>query len=384
MSTTPEDQDRERFARPLGTGPWIPLAALTGANVKILYRNRQVLVFNVLVPLLLIVIFGGLFQGGPPDVDIVAGPQYQAILTRALPASSFHLHFVSASTAHRQVLSNDAAFALVVKPGIAPDATVTVVENSSNVSENGSLTADAEAAVAALNRAVARQPSPVRLAIAGISAPGGISSDSLAKNNYIDFLAPGVLAYAVLAGGLSAGLRLVGDREQGTLRRVRATPAPVWVFLAASVASQLVLVAIQIAVLLGVGHLLYGIGMGPRPFSVLLLLLVGSLCFLAGGFLIASLSRREQSAIVMVNLVSLPQLFVAGVFYPLAGAPQWLQKLSTVMPLTYFSNGLRGLIAEGQTTAQVAPDGYILLGVGLAVLLVAARTFHFEPSRGRG
>jgi ABC-2 type transport system permease protein len=86
----------------------------------------------------------------------------------------------------------------------------------------------------------------------------------------------------------------------------------------------------------------------------------------------------------MVNMVSLPQLFVAGVFYPLAGAPQWLQKLSTVMPLTYFSNGLRGLIAEGQTTVQVAPDGYILLGVGLAVLLVAARTFHFEPSRGRG
>ena len=384
MSVVPEDPVPQSFARPLGTGPWIPLLALTLANVKILYRNRQVLVFNVLVPLLLIVIFGGLFQGGPQDVDIVASSQYAAVLNRALPASSFHLHFVSAQVAHRQVLSNNAAFALVVKPGVAPTAVVTVLENSSNVSENGSLTADAEAVVAALNRAVVRRAAPVRLAVEGITAPGGISTDSLAKTNYIDFLAPGVLAYAVLGGGLSAGLRLVGDREQGTLRRIRATPAPVWVFLSASVFSQLVLVAIQIAVLLGVGHLLYGIGLGPRPFSVLLLLLVGSLCFLAGGFLIAALSRREQSAVVMLNLVSLPQLFVAGVFYPLAGAPQWLQKLSIVMPLTYFSDGLRGLIAEGQTTVQVAPDIYILVGVGLAVLLAAVRTFRFEPSRGGG
>jgi len=122
----------------------------------------------------------------------------------------------------------------------------------------------------------------------------------------------------------------------------------VWVFLAASVVAQLVV--IQIAVLLGVGHLLYGIGLGPSP---LVVLLVGSLCFLAGGFLIAALSRREQAAVVMTNLVWLPQLFVAGVFYPLAGAPLWLQKLSIVMPLTDFSASLRGLMAESQTLAQV-------------------------------
>jgi ABC-2 type transport system permease protein len=111
---------------------------------------------------------------------------------------------------------------------------------------------------------------------------------------------------------------------------------------------------------------------------------VGSLCFLAGGFLIAALSRREQSAIVMSNLVSLPQLFVAGVFYPLAGSPLWLQKLSEVMPLTYFSNGLRGLMAQGQGLSETAVDFYVLVGVGVVVLLIAARTFRFQPTGAGG
>jgi ABC-2 type transport system permease protein len=369
-----------RLSRPLGEGPWIPLLALTAANVKVLYRNRQVLVFNVLVPLLLIVIFGGLFQRTAATVDVTTPPSYYPVLRQALPRSSFHLVRTTAGAARDQVLNNQAAFALVVEAGTGRQLRVSILENASNVTENGSFTAEAEAAVDALNQTLLGRPPAVQAVIQSVHAPGGLNSDSLANNNYIAFLAPGVLAYAVLAGGLSAGLRLVGDREQGTLRRIRATPAPAWVFLAASVISQLVLVAIQIAVLLGVGHLLYGIGLGPRPLPLLLVLLVGSLCFLAAGFLVAALSRREQAAVVMSNLISLPQLFVAGVFYPLSGAPLWLQKLSIVMPLTYFSDALRGLMAEGQTLADVAKDVLILLAVGLVVLVVAARTFRFEPS----
>ncbi len=369
-----------RLSSPLGDGPWIPLLALSLANVKVLYRNRQVLVFNVLVPLLLIVIFGGLFQRTAATVDVVTAPQYYQLLRGALPRSSFRLRRTTSAEARSQVLNNQSAFALVVSPGSDSQLTVRILENASNVSENGSFTAEAESAVGALNQALLGRAPAVRGVIQSVHAPGGLNSDSLANNNYIDFLAPGVLAYAVLAGGLSAGLRLVGDREQGTLRRIRAAPAPAWVFLAASVVSQLVLVAIQIAVLLGVGHLLYGIGMGPRPLPLLLVLLVGSLCFLGAGFLVAALSRREQAAVVMSNLISLPQLFVAGVFYPLSGAPLWLQKLSIVMPLTYFSDALRGLMAEGQTLGDVTKDILILLAVGVAVLVLAARTFKFEPS----
>lgn len=362
------------------TSPLLPLMALTRANLLLLLRNRQVVVFNILVPLLLIVIFGGLFQGKRSQVDIVAPPADAAILKQALPHSSFSVHEVSAATARTQVLNNNADFALVIT-GTGKPLHARIEENAGNITENAAYAAAAQGALYSLNQQLLRTAPAVIPSVAELHPKGGLSAGSLANANYIDFLTPGILAYAVLTAGLSAGIRLVGDRERGTLRRIRATPIPVWAFLASSVLAQLVLVAVQIAVLLGVGHLMYGVGLGPSPGPVLLLLLVGSLCFLAGGFLIAGIARREQSAVVLMNLVTLPQLFVAGIFYPIATAPLWLRDIATVMPLTYFSNGLRGLMAQAQDLSQVlSPDLLVLLGVGIAVLVVATRIFRFEPA----
>ncbi len=374
-------QGRER--RPLATfrsaSPWLPLVALTTANLRLLARNRQVMVFNILVPLLLIVIFGGLFQSSKNPVDIVASPADAAILKQALPSSSFAVHVVSASTARRQVLNNTVDFALVIS-GTSSPVTATIEENAGNITENGGFAAAAEGALSGLNQALLRTAPAVIPVVSQLHPKGGESAGSLANAHYIDFLTPGILAYAVLTAGLSAGIRLVGDRERGTLRRVRATSIPVWAFLASSVASQLVLVAVQVVVLLGVGHLMYGVGLGPSPAWVVLMLLVGALCFLGGGFLIAGLASRDQSALVLMNLVTLPQLFIAGIFYPLSGAPVWLRDLSVIMPLKYFSDGLRGLMALGESFGAVTPDLLVLLGIGIAVLALAVRVFRFEPS----
>ena len=125
---------------------------------------------------------------------------------------------------------------------------------------------------------------------------------------------------------------------------------------------------------------MYGVGVGPSPALVLLMLLIGALCFLGGGFLIAGIASREQSAVVLMNLVTLPQLFIAGIFYPVSGAPAWLRELAVIMPLKYFADGLRGLMAQAQSLGAVAPDILVLIGVGVAVLVVATRIFRFEPS----
>jgi len=366
------------LARFRSSSPWLPLAALTGANLRLLARNRQVMVFNLLVPLLLIVIFGGLFQGSKTNVDIVAPAREAAILKAALPHSSFKVKVVSAATARQQVLNNTVDFALVLS-GSSP-VQAKIEENAGNITENAAFAAAAQGVLSGLNQELLQTPAAVVPSVHQLHPKGGESAGSLANANYIDFLTPGILAYAVLTAGLSAGIRLVGDRERGTLRRVRATPIPVWAFLASSVASQLVLVVVQVVVLLGVGHVMYGVGIGPSPGPVVLMLLVGSLCFLGGGFLIAGIANRDQAAIVLVNLVTLPQLFIAGIFYPLAGAPAWLRDLSVIMPLKYFADGLRGLMALGNSLGTVTPDLLVLVGVGIAVLLVAARIFRFEPS----
>ncbi|MGH7642400.1 MAG: ABC transporter permease [Candidatus Dormibacteria bacterium] len=371
--------ERRRLATFRTNSPLLPLVALTMANLRLLARNRQVMVFNILVPLLLIVIFGGLFQSSKTSVDIVAPQAEAAILKLALPHTSFQVRGVSSGTARSQVLDNTADFALVIT-GSSPPFQAKIEENAGNITENAAFAAAAQGALFGLNQALLRTAPAVVPSVDQLHPKGGLSAGSLANANYINFLAPGILAYAVLTAGLSAGIRLVGDRERGTLRRVRATPIPVWAFLASSVFSQLVLVAVQVVVLLGVGHVMYGVGIGPSPALVVLMLLVGSLCFLGGGFLVAGIANRDQSAIVLMNLITLPQLFIAGIFYPVSGAPAWLRELSVIMPLKYFADGLRGLMAQAQSLAQVTPDLLVLVGVGVAVLAVATRIFRFDPA----
>jgi len=368
------------LTRPARGGAPALFLRLARMNLVIIRRNRQILVFNILVPLLMILIFGGLFQSHAAEVAVAGPPRALAVLRSALPRRSFRVERLTAAAARRAVADGSAAVALIVPTHGGRPLPVTVVENAANVTDNGSRTAVAEAAVARLNQALLGTAPAAVPVVATVAAAGGARSTTLAGNDYIQFLTPGVLAYAVFtAGVLGAALRTVSDRERGTLRRVRATPVPIGIFLAAQILAQLVLVVVQVVVLLGVARAVYGVGIGPQPWSLALLTLIGALCFLAFGFLIAGVARGEQAALTIGNLFSLPQLFVAGIFFPISQSPSWLQALSAVMPLRYFSDGLRGLMAEGQSLGAVGVDVLVLAGLGIVALVVAGRTFRFDP-----
>ncbi|MHB1939593.1 MAG: hypothetical protein ACYCS9_02030, partial [Candidatus Dormibacteria bacterium] len=98
-----------------------------------------------------------------------------AVLRAALPPSSYAVHLVSPSTARSQVLDGSAEFALEVV-GNSPPLTVRVLENSANVSENGSLTAAAMGAVAALNQALLHREPAARGRVVGLHPPRGANS----------------------------------------------------------------------------------------------------------------------------------------------------------------------------------------------------------------
>jgi ABC-2 type transport system permease protein len=174
-------------------------------------------------------------------------------------------------------------------------------------------------------------------------------------------------------------MRLVRDREQGTLRRIKATAVPMWVFVIGHVTAQLVLVAIQVAVLLTTARLLYGVGIGPLPAVVVLLLVVGSLCFLALGFLVAGIAKGEQAAMMIGNTIALPQMFLTGIFFPLSQAPEWMQKFALFMPLRYLSQGLREVMTNGASLADTSGDLLVLLAVGIAAVVLVLFTFRFDP-----
>lgn len=362
-------------------------------DVRRLVRNKQVFVFNLIVPLMLIGIFGGLFQSSPKNVVIAAPQALHAVIAKVLPSSSFVVTWTNSARVRADVSNGADEFGIVVTLPAPPTATpgpspltvgaalvavpgsVAIYLQAGNTTANSGYLAQAQAVEETINQTLLRVPPAVLPVVHTLS--------SVPHSSYDDFLTPGVIAYAItIAGVLSAGLQLVNDRERGALRRMRATPIPLSAFLTAMIGAQLVLVIFQAVILFGTAHVLYSVNVyGAWP-TVVLVSLAGAFCFLSCGFLLASLAKGPQAAVTMGNLFTLPQLFIAGVFFPINTAPTWLKDLAVIMPMRYFSDAMRSAVSTTTGFSAVSGDIVILFAVGLGAIALSLRSFTFDPRGG--
>ncbi len=203
-----------------------------------------------------------------------------------------------------------------------------------------------------------------------------VESDEL---KYIDFLVPGLLAMALAQSAVFAiAGTLVSYRELGIFRRLKVTPLPLREFAFARLVAMLVLALAQTVVLLAAGKLLFGITLGLDLAGLVPLVVLGALCFISLGFLTGSLTKTQESAAALANVITLPMVFLAGVFFPLTQAPGWLQTLARFLPLTYLADGLRDVAIRGDSFASTLPALGVLAGFTLVFSAIALRLFRWE------
>ncbi|HYN16450.1 MAG TPA: ABC transporter permease, partial [Actinomycetes bacterium] len=196
------------------------------------------------------------------------------------------------------------------------------------------------------------------------------------------FFAPGMLGMAIMAStfvSLVIGLSIM--RDNGQLKRLRGTPLPPWAFFTGQVISRLVLIAIEAAVVLSLGRLLFHVSLPPSvtawaTFAVVVLL--GTAAFTAIGVAYTRLVHNADSAPALANAAYLPLLFLSGAWFPISGLPHWLASLANAFPLTHLLDGMRQALIFGQGLGAIWPDIRNLLVWLTVSLLVAMRTFRWE------
>jgi ABC-2 type transport system permease protein len=198
-----------------------------------------------------------------------------------------------------------------------------------------------------------------------------------------EYLVAGLLGYGTANtafGGLA--ITLVLRREQGVLKRIRATPLPPALYLAATLASILIVFAIQSVSLVGLGHFVFDAELPARPFSLLVALAVGAASFAALGIGVASLIRSAEGSSAVVNIIILPMTFLSGGFGPTRDYPQFLQDIAEVLPLKHLIDAITGIYLDHE---PVWDQGWALLVVavwGVIGAVVAHRRFGWEPREG--
>ncbi len=190
----------------------------------------------------------------------------------------------------------------------------------------------------------------------------------------VDFLAPGILALAVMSTAFTGQAIATGfERRYGVLKRLAVSPLPRWALLAGKTLSVLAVEVLQILLLTGTA---LALGWSPEGNvgALLLLLVVGTAAFSGLGLLMAG-TLRAEATLAAANLVYLVLLMCGGIVIPLdkfGGAQDVLE----LTPAAALATGLRDVLT-GYAGVPWAALG-ILAAWAVASLTAAAALFRWE------
>jgi ABC-2 type transport system permease protein len=191
----------------------------------------------------------------------------------------------------------------------------------------------------------------------------------------VDFLAPGILALAVMSTAFTGQAIATGfERRYGVLKRLGASPLPRWALMTAKTGSVLVTEVLQIVLLTVIA---FALGWSPHgnPLSVLLLLVLGTAAFSGLGLLMAG-TLKAEATLAAANLVFLLLLVGGGVMVPLDKFPAAAQDGLRLLPISALSGGLRDVLQHG--AGMPWGDLGILAVWAVLGLGAAARWFRWE------
>jgi ABC-2 type transport system permease protein len=196
-------------------------------------------------------------------------------------------------------------------------------------------------------------------------------------------LLAGLIGYGC-ANTAFAGLaiQLVVRRELGILKRLRATPLSATTYIAAMLASTMIVFVLQVIALFILGRIFYGTPFPHALGSLVLAILIGAALFAAMGVATASLIHSAEGSSAVVNFVLLPMAFLTGAFGPTRRYPSFLRAVGDVLPLKYFVDIVNAVYLHGQALWTKPAALGVLAAWGGTGLVVATLKLRWEPQEG--
>lgn len=179
--------------------------------------------------------------------------------------------------------------------------------------------------------------------------------------NYIDFLAPGIIAMGVLFTAIFTGIEVIWDRQFGFLKETLVAPVSRFEIMIGRTLGGATVATIQ-----GIAIFLMALLVGFRPLSwvnlplALVFVFLIAFFFTALGTAIASLLEDMQGFQLIMNFIVMPTFFLSGALFPLNDLPRVLNIVIKLNPLAYGVDGLRGALT-GISHIGMVPSFVVLL-----------------------
>ena len=198
---------------------------------------------------------------------------------------------------------------------------------------------------------------------------------SFPEANVLDYIAPALLAtLALFFSFLLTGISFLRERSQGTMERLMASPVSrldmvvgyLFGFFIFALTQTLIVVLFTIYVL-DVNY--YGDLWQIFIFQIVVITVAVNL-----GIFVSTFARNEFQMVQFIPLIIIPQVFLCGVIWPVEQMPDYLQWLSSILPLTYAVDGLRDIMLGGKNLIDVGIELAVLVGFAVVTSILAAIT----------
>jgi len=202
---------------------------------------------------------------------------------------------------------------------------------------------------------------------------------------FAQFYTPSIGIFALsLACYTSVIVGLANARDLGLLKRLRGTPLPMPIYLGSWLTGAAITGFLSVVVMFAVAIPAFGVDIYPRMLpAAIVTLALGAACLAALGLAVASLVRTADQAAPAAQFTFLPLSFISGIWYPLAGAPDWVVTIAHIFPLYHLVDAFDACFVPQTTGGGWAPGHLAVIALwGIGGLAVAARRFSAEPATG--
>ncbi|MEO6695747.1 MAG: ABC transporter permease [Ignavibacteria bacterium] len=353
------------------------MLAITKASLHSILRNPSAVVFNLIFPLIFIIVFG-FISGGGFKIDVAVDKNINTdnnIFKSIEQIKSVNL---------KKSIPEDELGSELERGRV--DAVLNIQKD-----EKGIVIVDLKTTKASpergnilkmmINEIIDKQ----NIGASGIKIPVAELKEQVVegrKFKTIDFILPGQLGFSLLSAGVfGTAFIFISLRQTLVIKRFFATPIKRAYILIGESLSRLIFSIFSAVIIILIGTFFFGFTLvnGVETFiNMMILSVIALTVFLGFGFVVSGIAKTENAVPPIANLITLPQFLLAGTFFPISNFPEWLQPVSRALPLTYLNEAMRKISFEGLSIFQVWDDILILLIWGVIVYAIAVKVFKWE------
>lgn len=357
---------------------------LARAFTKRFFRDKIALFFTFAFPLLFLVIFGFIF-GGNSD------PSFKvAVINNS--SSQFATDF-------RTKLSKGAVFKVSdtvdfdkAKEQIGRgelDAIIELPSEFGNINNNNQPSGvlktfydeSDESLAITLKTVLQGTLDAVNEQFVTINEPFVLEAEPIKTANLsrFDYILAGLIGFTILSLGIfSMSEGFLGDKKAGALRRMQVSPISPWQLILATAINRVFVGILSVGLMYIVALSVFGFDMRGDYFNFLVFTIIGTICMFGFGMAIAGWARDANQAAPLTQMITLPMMFLSGVFFPTFLMPSWLQSITQYIPLTPIIDGLRLILTEGKTILDLG-EQLLIIGVWIVIIYVISfKVFRWE------